>query len=128
MARAPRGLIGWIGWLLLWPSWLVTNAVIAPLVAARTRRHEYTADSDAARIGYGPALSSALLKLSAFEAGRTGWEYAMTRSHPPMELRREALAPSLPDDEQFQQKELGVVPRTVLENAAIVLVAALLVG
>jgi hypothetical protein len=45
-----------------------------------------------------------------------------------MELRREALAPELPDDEQFQQKELGVVPRAVLENAAIVLVAALLVG
>lgn len=127
-ARAPRGVIGWIGWLFLWPSWLITNVVIAPIVAARTRRHEYTADADAKRIGYGPALSSALLKLSAFEAGRTGWEYAMTRSHPPMELRREALAPALPDDDQFQQQELGMLPRAVLENAAIVAVVALIVG
>lgn len=123
----PRGFIGWIGWFLLWPTWLLANAVIAPLVAARQRKNEYEADRAALRTGDGPALSSALLKVSAFEAGRTGWEYAMTRHHPPTELRREALQPRQTDDDEYQQEELGALPSGLVENAALVLVVVLIV-
>lgn len=124
-----RGLMGVIGWLLLWPSWILTNLLIAPLVAGRQRRCEYEADQAAKRIGYGPALSSALQKLAAFESGRTGWEYAMTRTHPPTELRREALQPARPDDEEYVQEELGVsTNRIVGVVAAAMIVVVIGVG
>lgn len=125
--RLPRSWVGWIGWFLLWPTWLLSNAVIAPLVAMRQRKHEFDADAAAARIGEAAALSSALEKMSAFEAGRTGWEYAMTRHHPSTALRRERLAPARPDDDEYRQEPLGQVPKSAVAYAALALVAVLIV-
>lgn len=103
-----RGIIVLFGWLIAWPAWVVTTLVIGPVVASHQRRYEYEADAVAKELGYAAPLSSALKKMSAFEGGRTGWEYAMRRTHPPTELRLEALQSPRPDDEQYQEDELGL--------------------
>ena len=59
-----------------------------------------------ADLGYAPSLITALRKMGAFESGRTGWERAMKATHPPTELRIEALQPPKPDDAQYQESEL----------------------
>ena len=58
-------------------------------------------------IGLAIALSSALRKMGAFETGRTGWEQAIAATHPPVELRLEALQLPRADDAEYQESELG---------------------
>ena len=101
-----RSFFTFLGWFVAWPAWIITKFVIVPVTATEQRKYEYQADSAAARIGLGPALSAALAKLGAFEAGRTTWEQAMQATHPPVELRREALEPATDDDWQYQEEEL----------------------
>jgi hypothetical protein len=97
------------------------------------RQAEYDADAAAARIGRGPELISALEKLSAFEAARTGWEAALYRTHPPTALRIERLEPRIPGDEHYQEPELGIDRKAAAEwakamAAALVIVIALVIG
>jgi Zn-dependent protease with chaperone function len=99
-------LLALLGWLILWPSWVITKCLIAPLTASSQRRYEYQADAAALTIGFGSDMQSALRKMGAFESGRTGWEQAMTATHPPTELRIEALEPRRADDWQYQEYEL----------------------
>lgn len=101
-----RGILVLIGWAIAWPAWVILRVVIAPITAASQRRYEYDADAAAAQLGYAAAMISALRKMTAFEGGRTGWEQAMMASHPPTELRIEALQPPKPDDAEFQEDEL----------------------
>ena len=86
-----RGIVALIALLLLWPAWALTRLVIEPLVAERSRDYEYAADQEARRVGYGEALREALAHLGEFEGGRSGWEQVITATHPPIELRLEAL-------------------------------------
>lgn len=102
----PRSFLALIGWLFAWPAFLITKYVIVPVTATSQRRYEYEADAAAARIGLAGSLATALTKLSAFESGRTSWEEAMQATHPPVELRIEALQPAAPDDWQYQEEEL----------------------
>jgi hypothetical protein len=44
--------------------------------------------------------------MGAFESGRTGWEAAMAATHPPTELRLEALQAPRPDDWEYHEDEL----------------------
>jgi Zn-dependent protease with chaperone function len=101
-----KGLLVLIGWVIAWPAWVVLTLVIAPATAATQRRYEYDADAAAARLGYAAAMISALRKMGAFEGGRTGWEQAMNATHPPTELRIEALQAPKPDDAQYQEDDL----------------------
>lgn len=103
---ATRGVAVVIGWSLAWAPWIITRFVLAPMSAATQRRHEYEADAAAASIGRAGALSSAILKIGAFESGRTGWERAICATHPPVSLRLEALAPHRDDDVDFQDVDL----------------------
>lgn len=86
-----RGIVALIALVLLWPAWVLTRLVIEPLVAERSRDYEYGADQDARRAGYGEALREALAHLREFEGGRSGWEQVLAATHPPIELRLEAL-------------------------------------
>lgn len=108
--KPPRGiaatLMAAFGWFIAWPSLVLIKFVITPLTAASQRRYEYEADAAALKLGLGNELSSALRKMSAFEGGRTGWEQAMTATHPPVELRIEALQPARPDDWEYQEDDL----------------------
>jgi len=102
----PRGLLALMGWIIAWPAWVMTRLVLVPVVSASQRRYEYEADAAAAAVGLGAPLSSALRTVGRFETGRTGWEQAMTATHPPIELRIEALQEPRPDDEEYQEEEL----------------------
>lgn len=101
-----RGIMVLIGWVIAWPAWVILRLVIAPTVAVSQRRYEYNADAAAGSLGYASAMISALRKMGAFEGGRTGWEQAMTATHPPTELRIEALQAPKPDDAEYQEEEL----------------------
>ena len=86
-----RGLVALLALVLLWPAYALTRLVIEPLVAERSRGQEYEADRAARAAGYGEALREALSHLGEFESGRSGWEQVLTATHPPIELRLEAL-------------------------------------
>lgn len=91
LTKKGQSFIGQIAWVALWPAWFVTRFIIVPLTAARGRDEEYQADAAAAAAGYGDGLRRALMKMAQPEAGRTGWETALAKTHPPVELRLEAL-------------------------------------
>jgi Zn-dependent protease with chaperone function len=80
-----------IAWIVLWPIAFLIRWVIVPLSAAESRRIEYEADAGVAAAGMGAALIRALERLPPFEAGRTAWETALTRTHPPIEHRIDHL-------------------------------------
>ena len=49
-----------LGWMFLWPSWLLTRFVLIPMTAKDSRLAEYEADAGASAIGLGDGLSRAL--------------------------------------------------------------------
>jgi Zn-dependent protease with chaperone function len=91
VVRGSRSVVAVIGWLFLWPSWLLIRLVIVPSIAAGSRQLEYEADAGAAAAGFGQSLHQALERLAPFEGGRSAWEAVLSATHPPMELRLEAL-------------------------------------
>lgn len=93
LARRGSGLVAAIGWGVLWPAWVLVRLVIRPVMAAGTRRREYEADAAVGATGRGAALHQALTFLGEFEPGRSGWGQMIATTHPPRELRLEALEP-----------------------------------
>ncbi len=104
--QLPHGLLAVAGWLIAWPAWIITTLIIAPVLSRSQKKYEYEADAAAAAIGLAAPLASALRTMGAFESGRTGWEQAITATHPPIELRVEALQERLPDDAEYEEDEL----------------------
>lgn len=104
--KAARTILGIVGWIIAWPSWILIRLVLIPVISHSSRQSEYQADAGAAAIGLAPELISALRKMSAFEGARTGWEAALAATHPPTELRIEALQAPRPDDWEYQEDEL----------------------
>jgi Zn-dependent protease with chaperone function len=101
-----NALLAFVGWFIGFPAQVITRFLIAPAVASTRRRYEYEADAAAAQLGYSAQLITAIQKIGAFESGRSGWENTLAATHPPVELRVEALQPPLPDDAVFQEDEL----------------------
>jgi hypothetical protein len=93
LAQQGNGLIALVGWVVLWPAWLLVRLIIQPIVAVTSRRQEYAADAAVAATGRGAALHGALSLLGELEPGRSGWDRVMAATHPPRELRLEALEP-----------------------------------
>ena len=91
--RTRSGVLGAIGWLLLWPAWLTVKLIVVPVMASASRQNEYEADWAAAGLGddYRLGLRRALTELAVWEKPRTGWEDALAATHPPVELRLERL-------------------------------------
>lgn len=91
-----NNILSFVGLFLFWPFMVLTRFFIIPVVAVRSRRHEYEADAAALRAGVGLGLHRALTKIADFESGHSGWEVALASTHPPTELRLEALeAPTI---------------------------------
>jgi Zn-dependent protease with chaperone function len=88
-----HGIVRLIGWVLLWPALVLVRFLIVPLVRANARHQEYECDAAAKAAGYGDALHQALQVLGDFEGGRSGGEQVLAATHPPTELRLEALEP-----------------------------------
>lgn len=97
VVRGSRSVVAIIAWLFLWPSWLLIRFAMVPSLAAGSRRLEYEADAGAAAAGFGGTLHRALERLAPFEGGRSAWEAVLSATHPPMELRLEAL-----DEHEYQ--------------------------
>jgi Zn-dependent protease with chaperone function len=91
-----------LGWMFLWPSWLLTRFVLVPMTAKDSRLAEYEADAGASAIGLSDGLSRALKQISVWEGNRNAWDAALARSHPPTELRREALDGDSPQQDLIQ--------------------------
>jgi Zn-dependent protease with chaperone function len=88
---------GWFSlfiWLLIWPAEVLLRFLIVPVEAKHGQMHEYEADAAAAYFGHRQGMRRALASLSMFEPGRTDWEAALASTHPPTELRLEALEAS----------------------------------
>lgn len=115
-AKGATTLLTFLGWMFLWPSWLLTRFVLIPMTANNSRLAEYEADAGASAIGLGDGLSRALKRISVWEGNRNAWDAALAQSHPPTELRLEAL-----DGDSPQQKDI-TAPTNVTaiskENAA----------
>jgi hypothetical protein len=93
MAQQGNPLIALAGWIVLWPAWLLVRLVVEPVVALGSRRQEYAADAAVRATGRGDALHRALSLLGELEPGRSGWNRVIAATHPPRELRLEALEP-----------------------------------
>jgi Zn-dependent protease with chaperone function len=119
-------LVPIIAWAFAWPSYLLIRFAITPAAMTGMRQAEYDADAAAVSIGRGPDLISALRKLSAFEGGRTGWEQALTRTHPPTALRIEAMEPRQADDADYIEPQLGIVTKYTARRLGVAAVVALL--
>ncbi len=91
LAEQGNGLIALVGWAVLWPAWLLVRLVIRPIAAVTSRRQEYAADAAVAGTGRGGALHGALSLLGELEPGQSGWDRVIAATHPPLELRLEAL-------------------------------------
>jgi len=104
--KSARTILTFVAWFIAWPAAVLVRCVLMPVIRASQRRSEYQADAAAAGIGLAPQLITALQKMSAFESGRTGWEAALSATHPPTELRIEALQAPRPDDWEYHEEEL----------------------
>ena len=91
VVKGTTSVMAVLGWMLLWPSYLLTKFVMVPAAARDSRTAEYQADAGAAAAGLGGGLQRALERIAPWEGGRTAWEAVLSATHPPMELRIEAL-------------------------------------
>jgi hypothetical protein len=64
--------------------------------------------------------------VAGFEAARTGWEDALTRTHPPVALRIEAIQPRQPGDEEYTEPPLGVITKYTARRFLVAAVILLL--
>lgn len=114
LAKAKPYFIAVVAWLFLWPTAFLIRLVIAPISAADCRRLEYDADAGVAAMGMGAALVKALEALPPFEAGRTAWEAALTRTHPPIELRIERLEAIMATSSRDSKRDQPAMSRALI--------------
>ena len=93
LTQQGNGLIALVGWVVLWPAWLLVRLIIRPIVAVASRDQEFATDAAVAATGRGEALHGALSLLGELEPGQSGWDRVIAGTHPPLELRLEALEP-----------------------------------
>ena len=115
-------------WFVFWPVGFLIRFVIVPIASYEGRRIEYQADEGVAAIGMGDGLIRALERFPPFEAGRTAWEAALARTHPPIEHRIDRL--EYLGDLGVELPPLPASPtrrhiRAVLAGAAVLLFVAL---
>lgn len=85
------GTLGRLGWFFLWPAAVIMRLIVAPVVGITSRQREYEADAAVRRAGYGGALADVLEVRRDFEPGHAGWDKIVAGTHPPEELRVDAL-------------------------------------
>jgi Zn-dependent protease with chaperone function len=91
-ARARNSVLRFLVWLAFWPVFVTVRYLVAPMQAADSRDAEFRADEGAVLAGHRAGMRQVLAHFRrSFEGGRNGWVAAMCASHPPNELRLEAL-------------------------------------
>jgi Zn-dependent protease with chaperone function len=79
-------------WAVAWPILITVRYIVVPLQAADARAAEYRADQAAVSAGHRAGIRRCLSRIRhTIDAGQTGWDEAICRSHPATELRLEAL-------------------------------------
>ena len=91
VVKGTTSVVSVIGWMILCPAYLLTKFVMVPAAARDSLTAEYQADAGAAAAGLGGGLQRALERIAPWEGARTAWEAVLSATHPPMELRIEAL-------------------------------------
>ncbi|GAB4104171.1 hypothetical protein GCM10028790_31900 [Micromonospora taraxaci] len=91
MRTFPHPGTNFVVFLLFWPVLLTMRYVVLPLHARDVRAAEYRADLGAVLTGHVEAMRRILERRLSFETGRSGWDEAVCATHPPHELRLDAL-------------------------------------
>jgi hypothetical protein len=107
-------VISVIGWFFLWPSYILIRYVVGPATAHGSRAMEYEADAAVVRAGLSIGLRRFLESQPPFEVGRSAWEAVLSASHPPVQLRLEAIEDVDPDEagpeiETVSRKQAGTL-------------------
>ncbi|MGC4853812.1 M48 family metalloprotease [Micromonospora sp. DT4] len=91
MRTFPHPATNFVVFLFFWPVLLTMRYVVLPLHARDVRAAEYRADLGAVLTGHVDGLRRILERRLSFESGRSGWDEAVCATHPPHELRLDAL-------------------------------------
>ncbi|MET8199327.1 M48 family metalloprotease [Micromonospora taraxaci] len=91
MRTFPHPGTNFVVFLFFWPVLLTMRYVVLPLHARDVRAAEYRADLGAVLTGHVEAMRRILERRLSFETGRSGWDEAVCATHPPHELRLDAL-------------------------------------
>lgn len=92
MTSFPHPVVRLLVWVLAWPVLLTVRRLVVPLQGADQRRAEYRADQGAVLAGQRDGMRRLLVRRGGpVDGGRSGWDDVVTRTHPPAELRLEAL-------------------------------------
>jgi Zn-dependent protease with chaperone function len=71
VVKGTTSIVSVLGWMLLWPAYLLTKFVMVPASARDSRTAEYQADAGAAAAGLGGGLQRALERIAPWEGART---------------------------------------------------------
>jgi Zn-dependent protease with chaperone function len=92
MTRFRHPVVHLLVWLVFWPVLVTFRYFIVPTQAADSRAAEYHCDQAAAYAGHRDGMRRVLARLRrSFDGSRNGWELAICATHPPNELRLEAI-------------------------------------
>lgn len=91
MRTFPHPATNLVVFLFFWPVLLTMRYVVLPLHARDVRAAEYRADLGAVLTGHVDGMRRILERRLSFESGRSGWDEAVCATHPPHELRLDAL-------------------------------------
>ncbi|MFD6683776.1 M48 family metalloprotease [Micromonospora parva] len=91
MRTFPHPATNFVVFLFFWPVLLIMRYVVLPLHARDVRAAEYRADLGAVLTGHVDGMRRILERRLSFESGRSGWDEAVCATHPPHELRLDAL-------------------------------------
>ncbi len=92
MTRFRHPVVHLLVWLVFWPVLVTFRYFIVPMQAADSREAEYRGDRAAAQAGHRAGMRLVLARLRrSFDGSRDGWDLAICATHPPNELRLEAI-------------------------------------
>ncbi|MGW5560004.1 M48 family metalloprotease [Micromonospora sp. NPDC003944] len=91
MRTFPHPATNFVVFVFFWPVLLTMRYVVLPLHARDVRAAEYRADLGAVLTAHVDGMRRILERRLSFETGRSGWDEAVCATHPPHELRLDAL-------------------------------------
>jgi Zn-dependent protease with chaperone function len=92
LLQITRGTAQFIVLMMTWPVTVSIKYGVMPMQASGSRAAEYLADQGAVYAGYREGLRRVLARFrGSFDGARNGWEESVLSTHPPSELRLEAI-------------------------------------
>jgi Zn-dependent protease with chaperone function len=92
LLQITRGTAQFIVMMMTWPVTVSIKYGVMPMQSSGSRAAEYRADQGAVYAGYRDGLRQVLARFrGSFDGARNGWEESVLSTHPPSELRLEAI-------------------------------------